>query len=225
MALKEIEHELAAAAAPGEAAFARGLRADLAGDRQAAVAHLEAATRADVVAQPPVRGMALACQAQLLAALGDGTGAMERLQAAVTATEVRRNVVPFQGWTHHGLPMAALLRSLRTTGGPGAPRWRDELVAATEDERDLVTIVAPATATARELAPSGHGTLPVLPALSPRERDVLLELARGSTYADIAGNLFVSENTVKTHVSSLYSKLAASRRSEALAAARRLGLV
>jgi DNA-binding NarL/FixJ family response regulator len=63
------------------------------------------------------------------------------------------------------------------------------------------------------------------PALSPREREVLAELARGSTYADIAANLFVSENTVKTHVSGLYSKLAVSKRSEALAVARSHGLL
>ena len=54
---------------------------------------------------------------------------------------------------------------------------------------------------------------------------MLIELARGSTYADIAANLFVSENTVKTHISSLYSKLSAGRRSEALAVARTLHLI
>ena len=53
--------------------------------------------------------------------------------------------------------------------------------------------------------------------VSPREREVLGELARGATYADIGETLFVSANTVKTHVSSLYTKLGASRRSEALA--------
>ena len=57
------------------------------------------------------------------------------------------------------------------------------------------------------------------PSLSSRERDVLTQLARGATYADIAETLCVSENTVKTHVSSLYSKLAVSRRSQALAVA------
>jgi LuxR family transcriptional regulator, maltose regulon positive regulatory protein len=61
--------------------------------------------------------------------------------------------------------------------------------------------------------------------LSPRERDVIHELARGSTYADIASNLFLSENTVKTHVSSVYSKLAVNRRSDALAVARTLHLL
>jgi DNA-binding NarL/FixJ family response regulator len=65
----------------------------------------------------------------------------------------------------------------------------------------------------------------VAPVLSPRERDVLYELARGSTYADIAANLFVSENTVKTHVSSLYGKLSVNRRSAALAAARSMHLL
>ena len=54
---------------------------------------------------------------------------------------------------------------------------------------------------------------------------MLNELARGSTYADIAANLFVSENTVKTHVSSLYGKLSVNRRSEALAVARNLHLI
>ena len=54
---------------------------------------------------------------------------------------------------------------------------------------------------------------------------MLYELARGSTYADIAANLFVSENTVKTHVSSLYAKLAVNRRSAALAAARSMRLL
>ena len=54
---------------------------------------------------------------------------------------------------------------------------------------------------------------------------MLHELARGSTYADIAANLFVSENTVKTHVSSLYAKLAVNRRSAALAVARSIDLL
>jgi DNA-binding CsgD family transcriptional regulator len=55
--------------------------------------------------------------------------------------------------------------------------------------------------------------------------EVLNELARGATYAGIASSPFVSENTVKTHVSSLCGKLAVSRRSEALAVARNLHLI
>jgi DNA-binding CsgD family transcriptional regulator len=64
-----------------------------------------------------------------------------------------------------------------------------------------------------------------VPGLTVRERDVLLELARGATYADIAESLVVSQNTVKTHVANLYAKLGAERRSSALAIARTCGLL
>ena len=78
-------------------------------------------------------------------------------------------------------------------------------------------------ATDHELASVADTRL--VPNLSPRELEVLRELARGSTYSDAAANLFVSENTVKTHVSSLYTKLSVGRRSEALAVARKLHLI
>ena len=84
-------------------------------------------------------------------------------------------------------------------------------------------IFAVSTARPRELEIADDPV--VRPHLSPREREVLTELARGATYADIAATLYLSENTVKTHVSSLYGKLAATRRSEALAVARRLRLL
>lgn len=54
---------------------------------------------------------------------------------------------------------------------------------------------------------------------------MLRELARGSTYADIGANLFISENTVKSQVAGLYAKLGVSRRSEALALARKWHLL
>jgi DNA-binding CsgD family transcriptional regulator len=61
--------------------------------------------------------------------------------------------------------------------------------------------------------------------LTPRELDVLHELALGSSYADIAGALFITENTVKTHVMSLYRKLGADRRAVALRRAREFGIL
>jgi DNA-binding CsgD family transcriptional regulator len=63
------------------------------------------------------------------------------------------------------------------------------------------------------------------PALTARERDVLNELALGGAYADIARNLYVTENTVKTHILSVYRKLGVDRRADALRRARELGLL
>ena len=48
---------------------------------------------------------------------------------------------------------------------------------------------------------------PELDSLSPREAEVLRLLARGRSNAEIAGELFVSEATAKTHVSSVLAKL------------------
>jgi DNA-binding CsgD family transcriptional regulator len=213
--LGALESELAALAAVGEAELVGGLRADLAGDRRAAADAFEAAAADATYSQPPSRALALVCQAQLLDALGQQDEALEVLRDAATATEVRRNAVPFLGWCRQGTPVASLLQRLDAVStSPGV----HELTAATAGRPDITSVFAPVTATPRER----EAVVPavVRPLLSPREREVLAELARGSTYADIAAALFVSENTVKTHVSSLYGKLAVSRRSEALAVAR-----
>lgn len=61
--------------------------------------------------------------------------------------------------------------------------------------------------------------------ISPRELEVLQELAGGLSNREIAGKLFVSENTIKTHAASLYLKLDAARRAEAVEKARQLGLL
>ncbi|MEV5518609.1 LuxR C-terminal-related transcriptional regulator [Streptomyces flaveolus] len=80
--------------------------------------------------------------------------------------------------------------------------------------------------------PPGHGEplrpvpddTPLVPVeLSGRERDVLRRLARMMTTQEIAADLYVSVNTVKTHLKSAYRKLAVNRRSDAVHRARELG--
>jgi LuxR family maltose regulon positive regulatory protein len=61
--------------------------------------------------------------------------------------------------------------------------------------------------------------------LSKRERDVLRLLPTKLTLREIGGQLYVSENTVKTHAHSIYRKLNASSRAEAIAGARELDLL
>ena len=56
--------------------------------------------------------------------------------------------------------------------------------------------------------------------LTPREQDVLAELSLGGSYGDVARALFLSENTVKTHLASVYRKLGVDRRVDALRVAR-----
>jgi DNA-binding CsgD family transcriptional regulator len=61
--------------------------------------------------------------------------------------------------------------------------------------------------------------------ISPRELAVLREAAAGRSNKEIAIALKVSPNTVKTHMSRLFEKLGASRRTDAINRARELGIV
>jgi DNA-binding NarL/FixJ family response regulator len=61
--------------------------------------------------------------------------------------------------------------------------------------------------------------------LSPREQEVLTELAGGATTAEIAVRLVISTSTVKTHVHHILEKLEAANRTEAVARATALGLI
>ena len=61
--------------------------------------------------------------------------------------------------------------------------------------------------------------------LSKREMDVLALMAEGLSNDEIAGRLFVSLNTVKTHSSRLFEKLDVSRRTQAVEKAKRLRLI
>ena len=66
---------------------------------------------------------------------------------------------------------------------------------------------------------------PPVERLTERETTVLVRMAQAMSAEDIANDLFLSVNTVKTHQRSIYRKLAVSRRNDAVRRARDLGLV
>lgn len=61
--------------------------------------------------------------------------------------------------------------------------------------------------------------------LTPRELEILEKLPTGDTVQEIAAQLFVTESTVKTHLSAVYKKLGATNRVQAINAARKIGLL
>jgi DNA-binding CsgD family transcriptional regulator len=80
-----------------------------------------------------------------------------------------------------------------------------------------------AAAEARTLGEQAHAAGPV-PALTPRETQVLRLVAQGLSNKELAGVLRLSHRTVERHVTGLYRKLGVARRSEATAFALRHGL-
>ncbi len=52
--------------------------------------------------------------------------------------------------------------------------------------------------------------------LSDRERDIIQALEKGATYKEIGSQLYISENTVRTHIRHIYEKLDANNRTRAL---------
>jgi DNA-binding CsgD family transcriptional regulator len=61
--------------------------------------------------------------------------------------------------------------------------------------------------------------------ITPRELEILTLIARGLSNREIATQLFVSENTVKTHCARAFDKLGAARRTQAVQRGKELGLL
>jgi DNA-binding NarL/FixJ family response regulator len=105
----------------------------------------------------------------------------------------------------------------------------EELVAAVRVVASGEALLAPSVTrrlieefAKRPLAPAPP---PELEELTDRERDVLLLMARGRSNAEIAGDLFVAETTVKTHVGRVLQKLRLRDRAQAVVLAYESGLI
>jgi DNA-binding CsgD family transcriptional regulator len=61
--------------------------------------------------------------------------------------------------------------------------------------------------------------------ITPRELEILEHIAAGKSTRQIAEALFVSENTVKTHASRLFSKLSVNRRTQAVDVGKKMGII
>lgn len=72
--------------------------------------------------------------------------------------------------------------------------------------------------------PQSRASSQLLAELSARERDILIELAKGLSNADIAKRLHISEKTVRNHVSNIFDKLSVASRAQAIVLAKESGL-
>jgi LuxR family transcriptional regulator, maltose regulon positive regulatory protein len=172
-----------------------------AGDPEGALAALRAPTSA---AYPVVAIERDVLRALALRALGEGEGALAALEQALAGAEPEGIRRPF-------LAAGAGVRELLADHLRRAVshRWFASELLRTLDGVDSTRMLP----------------VELLEPLSARESEVLRFLPTMMSNSDIASELFVSVNTVKTHVKSIYRKLDVTRRQDAVRRARQLHIL
>ncbi|HSJ55959.1 MAG TPA: response regulator transcription factor [Anaerolineae bacterium] len=112
-----------------------------------------------------------------------------------------------------------LVKAIRVVAGGGS------LLQPSVAARVLDKLSALMGGTGGDATQPGAETGETAPLLTAREHEILAMLAAGARNREIAGQLFISERTVKVHVSNLIDKLDARTRTEAVARAIKLGLL
>ncbi|HTY56959.1 MAG TPA: LuxR C-terminal-related transcriptional regulator [Candidatus Binataceae bacterium] len=158
----------------------------------------------------------MALRAQACDAQGDRRAALRVLREALKRAAPEGFVRSF---ADEGKPLTTLLQDLRVelAGFPPEepdllPPYIDRILAAAGEPIVKAAIVTPDSSTPEER-------------LSEREIEVLALAAQGLSNRMLARRLFVSENTIKTHLRNIYTKLRVTSRSAAMAAGRRHRLI
>jgi LuxR family maltose regulon positive regulatory protein len=166
------------------------------------VTELTAAGRAPQKLRAGIERLVLLARANLQ--LGDRRQAEYTLRRAIEQARPERYVRVFLDDTLSLLPL------LRAIAGPYPDDYVLELVDHFEHAH---------TCSTDAIVP------PVLEPLTVRERELLAYLSTHLSLPEIAANVFVSQNTIKTHTRKLYRKLGAGSRSQAVQNARLHGLL
>jgi DNA-binding NarL/FixJ family response regulator len=197
--------------------FLDGVRAALAGD-----AAIEIVGEAGSVADACALAAELAPDVVLMdLGLPDGSGIDATQQIRAAHPDVRVLVMTMS--SQDDAVVAAMRAGARGFVVKGA--GRDELIHAVRTVAAGGAVFSPTVADrlgAFFVGSSSSG--PAFPQLSEREREVLDLLARGFDNRRIARELFLSDKTVRNHVSAIVGKLEAGDRVDAIQRARRAGL-
>jgi LuxR family maltose regulon positive regulatory protein len=220
----------------GELALAEALRgrpdraAELSGEAMAAFAGCE--QRPAGQRPSPAALLALAWVRMEDGGLREAADLLKQLNAALGVSPDKllgaiACLIVARGGLAEGHPAMVRQYLAKARSGWPVPAWledrlcRVEAAAAGGHQR----LPAPAQGDGlRPAAPEQAGPLIVDP-LTEREQEVLRHIARMLSTAEVASEMYISANTVKTHLKSIYRKLAADHRGEAVRRARQLELI
>jgi LuxR family transcriptional regulator, maltose regulon positive regulatory protein len=155
----------------------------------------------------------LLLRARMHSLLGDQSASRGDYARALELAEPEHIISIF---IEQGSPVAEAIKNVLRTNTPATvhPDYLRQL-------QDAFSALHPQA----EEQTGGAGTTALIEPLTDREIDVLRLMAEGLKYKEIATRLFVSQNTVRYHVKSVYGKLNVNNRTQALKQARQLGLL
>jgi LuxR family maltose regulon positive regulatory protein len=153
---------------------------------------------------------ALLVRAQLHAGLGDDRASRADYRLALELGQSEGYISIF---VEEGPPIAAALKNLLEQNQLGTvqPDYVRQILAAFPGP-------GPSTATPSRLPPEFEP-------LTERELDVLRLMAEGMKYEEIAERLYISLNTVRSHVKAVYGKFGVDNRTKAIEAARQMRIL
>lgn len=150
------------------------------------------------------------------AVLADGTAAFPLLEDTLETAAARGYVRPILDLEEPArtLLQSSLSRRLRPAARTHARHLLDRF-----EVMDLASAHLPPPTPV-----SDAGGTTQLDILTDREQEVLAELCHGGTYKSIARSLYISPETVRTHLKHVYAKLGVKGKREAVGRARQMGL-
>jgi len=158
---------------------------------------------------------------------GEGERAGSKERELLGALKERGELTPTAAAMHTTLTVdeaAGMLEKLARRGHLEAQAHEGALVYALR-ERDRRSLEEANAGSPAELAPDGTSAQSLVEPLSERELEVLRLLAAGGSNREVSQDLHVALGTVKAHAANIYRKLEARNRAEAIARARKLGLL
>jgi two-component system, NarL family, response regulator DegU len=111
-----------------------------------------------------------------------------------------------KGYVPKGVPSATLLQAIKAVRGGG--HWIDKEISSWETFEEIVQDQS----AARETAPPMDESIK---SLTKREMEILRLVAEGLTNEEIGKKIFISEKTVKTHLTNIFDKLKVNNRFKA----------
>ena len=153
-----------------------------------------------------------AAEAMVISVLADDTTVIAAIEAGATGYLLKDS---------DPLDIVSAIGDLLAGHSPISSKIARTFVRRLSSRQSASTAPSSASSGAPALAPTPVGARP----LTPREIDILWGIAKGFTYAELAQNLQISNQTVPVHIRNIYRKLQANNRSEAVYEASRRGLI